>query len=51
MGDTPISLMATQHEALSCLHTLQENFSMQGANGLLNDMFNIVRQQNLHTFK
>lgn len=35
-----------QSEVLTGLHALQVNLGIQGANELLNNIFNIVRQQN-----
>lgn len=44
--ETLVPLLATQHETLHGFHTLQENLGIQGANELLNNVFNIIRQKN-----
>lgn len=44
--ETLVVFLATQYEALLNFHKLQENLCVQGANELLNNTFNIVRQQN-----
>lgn len=49
--ETHVPLLVIQSEALPRLHTLQVNLKVQGANYLLNNMFNIVRQENSHALK